>query len=118
MSQIYLLTLFCRDLKCANLLLDADNTIKISDFGLARRFTDEEKYRTFCGSTEYAAPEILQGIDYEPTGYDIWSMGIILFEMVRHFKCFTLYRDQINRNNCIQYNTIFVFSACGGICGR
>lgn len=72
-----------RDLKCENLLLDVNNTIKISDFGFARRFEVGEMCRTFCGSAAYAAPEILQGIPYEPTGYDLWSMGVILYIMVR-----------------------------------
>lgn len=73
---------YYRDLKCENLLLDVNNTIKISDFGFARRFELGEMCRTFCGSAAYAAPEILQGIPYEPTGYDVWSMGVILYIMV------------------------------------
>lgn len=71
-----------RDLKCENLLLDVNNVIKISDFGFARRFEIGEMCRTFCGSAAYAAPEILQGIPYEPTGYDVWSTGVILYIMV------------------------------------
>ena len=71
-----------RDLKCENLLLDVNNNIKISDFGFARRFEHGQLCRTFCGSAAYAAPEILQGIPYEPTGYDVWSIGVILYIMV------------------------------------
>ncbi|XP_067942877.1 testis-specific serine/threonine-protein kinase 1-like [Watersipora subatra] len=71
-----------RDLKCENLLLDVHNNIKISDFGFARRFENSETCRTFCGSAAYAAPEILQGVPYEPRGYDVWSMGVILYIMV------------------------------------
>lgn len=86
---------YYRDLKCENLLLDVNNTIKISDFGFARRFELGEMCRTFCGSAAYAAPEILQGIPYEPTGYDVWSMGVILYimvcedntELMRRFLC-------------------------------
>ncbi|XP_026542456.1 testis-specific serine/threonine-protein kinase 1-like [Notechis scutatus] len=76
-----------RDLKCENLLLDKDYHIKLSDFGFAKRLVRDEDgkviySKTFCGSAAYAAPEVLQGIPYEPKIYDMWSLGVILYIMV------------------------------------
>ena len=40
-----------------------DGSLKIGDFGLARRMEEGEKSKTFCGSTDYAAPELfVQGL--------------------------------------------------------
>ncbi|XP_038075905.1 testis-specific serine/threonine-protein kinase 1-like [Patiria miniata] len=71
-----------RDLKCENLLLDAHNNIKITDFGFSRLITKNDLSKTFCGSAAYAAPEILQGRPYQAFLYDVWSMGVILYIMV------------------------------------
>ena len=49
-----------RDLKCENILLNDKNSIKIADFGFARRISKNDLSQTFCGSAAYAAPEILQ----------------------------------------------------------
>ncbi|XP_005374886.1 PREDICTED: testis-specific serine/threonine-protein kinase 1-like [Chinchilla lanigera] len=76
-----------RDLKCENLLLDKDYNIKVSDFGFSKRCVRDDSgqltlSKTFCGSAAYAAPEVLQGIPYQPKVYDIWSLGVILYIMV------------------------------------
>ncbi|OWA55092.1 Testis-specific serine/threonine-protein kinase 1 [Hypsibius exemplaris] len=72
-----------RDLKCENLLLDADSNIKLSDFGFARSFTSEKDHSsTFCGSAAYAAPEVLQAKPYDARAYDVWSSGVILLVFI------------------------------------
>lgn len=49
-----------RDIKCENILLDACENIKITDFGFARFLKFGEKSKTFCGSRTYLAPEIIR----------------------------------------------------------
>uniref|UniRef100_A0A7S1UFG3 non-specific serine/threonine protein kinase n=1 Tax=Phaeomonas parva TaxID=124430 RepID=A0A7S1UFG3_9STRA len=71
-----------RDLKPENLLLDADNNIKIADFGLSNVMQDGEFLRTSCGSPNYAAPEVISGNLYAGPEVDVWSCGVILYALL------------------------------------
>jgi serine/threonine protein kinase len=68
-----------RDLKLENILLDCFNNVKVIDFGLSQRFSDDEDvFTTFCGSGAYLSPELVTTGECTPAA-DIWSLGIVLF---------------------------------------
>ncbi|OHT14483.1 CAMK family protein kinase [Tritrichomonas foetus] len=70
-----------RDLKAENVLLDRHCNIRLIDFGLSNKFTNENPYlSTACGSPAYASPEMIKGEEYTAAS-DIWSAGILLFAM-------------------------------------
>ncbi|KAJ6247818.1 protein kinase [Anaeramoeba flamelloides] len=71
-----------RDLKLENLLLTNDQQIKIIDFGLSNFSKRDELLNTFCGSASYAAPEVIQGMDYDGLKSDVWSLGVLLFVLL------------------------------------
>ena len=71
-----------RDLKPENILLDANGHIALCDFGLSKaNLSTDGTTNTFCGTTEYLAPEVL----LDDAGYtkmvDFWSLGVLVFEM-------------------------------------
>jgi serine/threonine protein kinase len=72
-----------RDLKPENILLvDDDTRLKVADFGLSNRIMDGCSLMTSCGSPNYAAPEVIEGISYDGPGADVWSCGVILFALL------------------------------------
>ena len=81
-----------RDLKTDNLLLVAHSEggnphVKIADFSFACYVKDKVTKKiklatTPCGTREYKAPEMFLGKAYDPRFSDMWSAGIILFEML------------------------------------
>ncbi|KAK6479177.1 RAC-alpha serine/threonine-protein kinase isoform X1 [Huso huso] len=71
-----------RDLKLENLMLDKDGHIKITDFGLCKEgIKDGATMKTFCGTPEYLAPEVLEDNDYGQA-VDWWGLGVVMYEMM------------------------------------
>jgi len=71
-----------RDLKPDNILFDSQYNIKIADFGLSEEFIPGEKLKTFCGTPEYMAPEVFKGQNFDGPKVDVWSLGVMLYEML------------------------------------
>jgi serine/threonine protein kinase len=74
-----------RDLKPENILLDKQRNVKLADFGMAALQPDGRWLNTSCGSPHYAAPEIINGLQYRGDKADIWSTGVILYAMLNGF---------------------------------
>lgn len=81
-----------RDLKLENLLLankEDMTTIKIADFGLAKRSMNGYM-ETVCGTPQYVAPEVIKpvpGVTYGPE-CDLWSTGVVLFTILAGYPPF------------------------------
>ncbi|XP_067006685.2 mitogen-activated protein kinase 15 [Anabrus simplex] len=83
-----------RDLKPANVLINRNHQARISDFGLARSIKSEytgndPDLTQFCGTTWYLAPEALLGSKWYTVSVDMWSLGLILGEMLTGKPFFT-----------------------------
>lgn len=74
-----------RDIKPANIMLDWSGSIKLVDFGLAKRRSNNEMEKIeFVGTPGYMAPEIIRG---NPVGnfeyaIDFWAMGVTLYNIM------------------------------------
>lgn len=67
-----------RDIKTENVLLTADETPMVADFGLACYTTDESQMTRRCGSAGFVAPEVCLGNPYD-CKVDNFSAGVILY---------------------------------------
>lgn len=73
-----------RDLKPDNILIH-NGQIKLGDFGFCKSLeTTVDMAATMLGSPIYMAPEVLRGESYTSKA-DIWSLGVVLFEMLFGF---------------------------------
>ncbi|WP_396448122.1 protein kinase [Actinomadura sp.] len=70
-----------RDVKPANLMVSPDGTLKITDFGIARRLAAASQTQTgmVMGTAHYISPEQAQGKELSPKA-DLYSLGVVAYE--------------------------------------
>ena len=73
--------------------MDEKGNVSLTDFGMAKIVRDEEVTRTFCGTPEYLAPEVVAGKGYNKAA-DWWSLGILAYEML--FSMPPFYHENVN----------------------
>uniref|UniRef100_A0A6B2LD35 Protein kinase domain-containing protein n=1 Tax=Arcella intermedia TaxID=1963864 RepID=A0A6B2LD35_9EUKA len=80
MTYLHSKNIIHRDLKTYNLLVDKDWDVKVGDFGLAKVIEDDSSRMTVCGTTAWAAPEVLKEQHYTIKA-DVYSFGICFWEI-------------------------------------
>lgn len=70
-----------RDIKLENILVTKDKTLKLCDFGYARKCVDEPFFQ-ICGTPQYVAPEIINKLPYWGKLSDAWSVGVSFYAIV------------------------------------
>lgn len=77
-----------RDIKPSNIIIDRDGALWITDFGLAKRLSENDLTRQgqLVGTLRYLAPEALEG-SFSPLS-DVYSLGLTLYEMLTYVPAF------------------------------
>jgi serine/threonine protein kinase/tetratricopeptide (TPR) repeat protein len=90
LTRAHKLNIIHRALKPANILLAADGTLRLTDFGIARLGSKDRVTETdaIIGTIDYLPPEAFDGSGID-TRADIWAFGVILFEMLAGERPFT-----------------------------
>ena len=82
-----------RDIKPENLLLNEGGRVLLADYGWSNFNMEGDVRKTFCGTPEYIAPEMLMKKGHD-TRVDIWSIGILMFELLSGYSPFVAKTNQ------------------------
>lgn len=113
-----------RDLKPENVVLDGNGHVRLADFGLAKVLKHEHNYltQTICGTTAYAAPEMLQSKPYD-ISLDLWCLGVFIYHVLSgrtpfNFKGRTIDEmDEVQRTRQVRYPSVLSLEAVSIIRG-
>ena len=96
-----------RDLKPQNILFDPEKKlIKITDFGLSRKFAPWDQKRTYTNKVVtlwYRSPELLLGSETYGIEIDMWSLGCIFVEILNNTPLFLGMMNKISYVEYFQY---------------
>ncbi len=68
---------------CADILIDAQGHIKVTDFGTSSMAADENSSRnSFVGTQDYVSPEVLSGEKQATKACDLWAVGCMIYQML------------------------------------
>lgn len=88
LRQLHKQHLLHRDLKSANVFMTTIGAVKLGDFGFAKQLNYTMALAsTVCGTPYYFSPELCQRLPYNNKS-DVWSLGVILYEMINLQKPF------------------------------
>jgi serine/threonine protein kinase len=98
-----------RDLKGGNILVGADNRVKIADFGMTRPLSDiTAKYTPNLITLGFRPPELLMGMVKYGTSADMWSVGAIIAHLLLKEQLFPVFRGQTEIDHLHS-----IFKMCG-----
>lgn len=80
LAYLHSLNVMYRDMKPENVLLDENGNACLADFGISKILDPKETTKSFVGTPEYVAPEIILQKGHNKA-VDIWCFGILLYEM-------------------------------------
>ncbi|KAA6360060.1 MAG: putative CAMK/RAD53 protein kinase, partial [Streblomastix strix] len=87
MRLVHAAGLIHRDIKAENIMMHSSNgsiKVKIADFGLAKVISEAQMAVTALGTPFNMAPELLLGTSPGNNKVDMWSVGVVLFQLATH----------------------------------
>lgn len=81
LEYIHMHGIVYRDIKLENIMLDVDGHVKLVDFGLCKKLGPSGRSKSFCGTEEYMAPEIVTCTGHNSAA-DWWALGVLAIELL------------------------------------